>query len=69
MKLRGNDLPKNRNSSATDVKIKKAVTLGGWQLMVYEANRLWDGQVGSIVEYIIPDSYGVSFLSIFRIVA
>lgn len=36
--------------------------------MVYEAHRLWDGQVGSIVECIIPDSYGVSFLSVFRIV-
>lgn len=56
MTLRRNDLTENRNSLATDLKIKKAVSLGCWQLVVYETKQLCDEQVESIVEDIIPAS-------------
>lgn len=52
MTLRRNDLTENRNS----LKIKKAVSLGCWQLVVYETKQLCDGQVESIVEDTIPAS-------------
>lgn len=64
MELRRNALTKDRNSSATDLNIRKALSLGGWNFVIYEGNQLinqslWDRQVGSIVEDIIPASYRV----------
>ena len=43
-------------------KTKKKISLGGWQLVIYETNQsisqsLCEGQVGNIVEDTIPASY------------
>ena len=64
LELRRNALTKDRNSLAADLNIMKALSLGGWKFVIYEGNQLisqslWDRQVGSVVEDIIPASYRV----------
>jgi len=39
MELRGNDLTKNRNYSAINLQIKKKISLGGWQFVIFETNQ------------------------------